>query len=119
MSFIDHQKPPLLSHKVLPEPINMLTVRGWSQPEGWGIWAEGEGEGEGRESQADWVATAKDIYGPYSARYPAILNGGHNVYFKDREGKWWSTIFNGPISEKPGILPIDIRSNGQIALRDG
>lgn len=51
---------------------------------------------------------------------PSIIpDGGHNMYFEDKEGKWWSTIFNGPISEKPGILPFDIGSNAQITLRDG
>ena len=65
-----------------------------------------------------WVATSKNIYGPYSARYPAIPHGGHNMYFKDKAGRWWSTLFNGPVSEKPAILPITIAPNGQIALRD-
>ena len=64
-----------------------------------------------------WIATSKNIYGPYSARYPAIPFGGHNMFFKDTEGKWWSTIFNGPINEKPGILPVNITSNGQVSLR--
>jgi beta-xylosidase len=66
---------------------------------------------------SSWVATSKNLYGPYSARYPAIPHGGHNMYFKDKEGKWWSTIFNGPINEKPGILPVNIEPNGQISLR--
>jgi xylan 1,4-beta-xylosidase len=64
-----------------------------------------------------WIATSKKLYGPYSARYPAIPHGGHNMFFKDKNGKWWSTIFNGPISERPGILPVDIQPNGQISLR--
>lgn len=65
-----------------------------------------------------WVATSKSVYGPYSARCPAIPNGGHNMYFKDTAGKWWSTIFNGPIVEKPGILPINVEPNGQVSLRN-
>ena len=65
-----------------------------------------------------WAATSKNIYGPYSARYPAIPNGGHNMIFKDKEGNWWSTIFNGPVFEKPGILPINVGTNGQISLRE-
>jgi xylan 1,4-beta-xylosidase len=64
-----------------------------------------------------WVSTSKNIYGPYSARYPAIPHGGHNMYFKDASGKWWSTIFNGPVRERPGILPVNIEPNGQISLR--
>jgi xylan 1,4-beta-xylosidase len=65
-----------------------------------------------------WVATSKNIYGPYSARYPAIPNGGHNMFFKDKSGNWWSTIFNGRAFEKPAILPVTIEANGQIALRE-
>ncbi|MEN6578906.1 MAG: family 43 glycosylhydrolase [Phycisphaerales bacterium] len=65
-----------------------------------------------------WAATSKSLYGPYSARYPAIPHGGHNMFFQDKAGKWWSTIFNGPVFEKPAILPITIEANGQIVLRD-
>lgn len=65
-----------------------------------------------------WAATSKSIYGPYSARYPAIPYGGHNVFFQDKAGQWWSTIFNGPVFEKPAILPVAIEANGQIALRE-
>jgi xylan 1,4-beta-xylosidase len=65
-----------------------------------------------------WLATSKNIYGPYSARYPAIPNGGHNMYFKDTEGQWWATIFNGPVTEKPAIVPLNIEANGQITLRE-
>jgi beta-xylosidase len=65
-----------------------------------------------------WAATSKNIYGPYSARYPAIPYGGHNMFFQDTAGKWWSTIFNGPVFEKPGILPVTIEASGRIALRE-
>jgi hypothetical protein len=37
---------------------------------------------------------------------------------KDKEGTWWSTIFNGPASEKPGILPANVEPNGQVSLRE-
>jgi hypothetical protein len=65
-----------------------------------------------------WIATAKQLYGPYSARYPAIPDGGHNMFFKDKGGQWWSTIFNGPINEKPCILPVEVQDNGQVSLRE-
>ncbi len=64
-----------------------------------------------------WIATSKSVYGPYSARYPAIPFGGHNMFFKDTGGKWWSTIFNGPINERPCLLPVTIEFNGQVILR--
>lgn len=42
------------------------------------------------------VAEADSIYGPYGPRYPAILQGGHNNIFKDKENNWWSTTFFNP-----------------------
>lgn len=65
-----------------------------------------------------WIATSKTLEGPYSARYPAIPDGGHNMFFKDNQGGWWSTMFNGPVSERPCVLPVDIRPDGQVSLRE-
>jgi beta-xylosidase len=45
------------------------------------------------------IATADTIYGPYSERYPAIIEGGHNTIFKDKNGEWWSTTFFNPKGE--------------------
>lgn len=61
------------------------------------------------------VAESDNVYGPYGPRYPAILQGGHNNIFKDRNGQWWSTTFFNPrgimgtkfpITCRPGILPV-------------
>lgn len=61
------------------------------------------------------VAEADNIYGPYGPRYPAILEGGHNNLFKDREGMWWSTTFFNPrgvmgtkyaVTCRPGLVPV-------------
>lgn len=61
------------------------------------------------------VAEADNIYGPYSERYPAILEGGHNNIFKDRQGEWWSTTFFNPrgamgkkypVTCRPGLVPV-------------
>jgi len=64
----------------------------------------------------DVVAAESDnIYGPYGYRYPAILEGGHNNLFKDRDGKWWSTTFFNPrgimgtkypVTCRPGLVPV-------------
>ena len=64
-----------------------------------------------------WIATSKSLYGPYGARYPAIPFGGHNMFFQDKAGDWWSTIFNGPIHERPCVLPVSIQHNGQVTFR--
>lgn len=61
------------------------------------------------------VAEADNIYGPYGPRYAAILQGGHNNIFKDREGYWWSTTFFNPrgimgtkftVTCRPGLVPV-------------
>lgn len=61
------------------------------------------------------IAQADNIYGPYGPRYAAILQGGHNNVFRDREGNWWSTIFFNPrgimgarfkVTCRPGLVPV-------------
>ena len=61
------------------------------------------------------VAEADHIYGPYGLRYPAILEGGHNNTFLDKQGNWWSTTFFNPrgimgtqypLTCRPGIVPL-------------
>jgi hypothetical protein len=64
------------------------------------------------------VAMSDKVYGPFHHRHVAVPHGGHNVFFKDREGRWWSTIFGGgersPFIEKPGILPVELAPDGTI-----
>ena len=64
------------------------------------------------------VATADSIYGPYSKRYNAITHGGHNNFFKDKSGKYWSTSFWNPVgivgasldhSARPSIIPLEFK----------
>ncbi len=67
------------------------------------------------------VSTADTIYGPYSPRYEAIPHGGHNMFFKNPQGQWWSTYFGSddkaPWQERPGILPIDFDATGRMILK--
>lgn len=66
------------------------------------------------------VAEADSIYGPYGPRYPAILQGGHNNIFKDRDNNWWSTTFFNPrgimgtkypYTCKPSLVPVKWENN--------
>ncbi|MBN1489013.1 MAG: glycoside hydrolase, partial [Phycisphaerae bacterium] len=56
--------------------------------------------------------------GPWSDRYLAIQHGGHNMFFQDQQGQWWSTFFgnsgNAPFRERPAILQITFDANGTI-----
>ena len=64
------------------------------------------------------IASSDNIYGPYSKRYNALTGGGHNNFFKDKNGEWWATIFFNPrgaqASEfkrtcRPGIVPMEYK----------
>lgn len=63
------------------------------------------------------AAVSDNLYGPYSDRYLAIAHAGHNMLFKDLDGRWMSTFFgNSPhaaFREKPGILPIAFDKEGR------
>lgn len=67
------------------------------------------------------IATSSDLFGPYSERYEAIPHGGHNMFFKDDKGQWWSTYFGSdggaPWQERPGILPVTISAEGKVRPR--
>ena len=63
------------------------------------------------------TSMSERILGPYTPRYESIPHDGHNVFFQDELGAWWSTYFgndgNGaPWREKPGVLPISFDELG-------
>lgn len=64
-----------------------------------------------------YVASSKDLYGPYGDRYLAVPHGGHNMFFKDMSGQWWSTFFgndgDAPFREKPGLLRTEFGLDGE------
>ena len=89
----------------------------WSVPEPGGSFTYLKDEANARlvHSYDVVVSEADHIYGPYSKRYPAILEGGHNNLFRDRDGHWWSTTFFNPRGEmgkrykitcRPGLVPV-------------
>tara|TARA_R110001592_G_scaffold62863_5_gene192460 strand:- start:52 stop:1203 length:1152 start_codon:yes stop_codon:yes gene_type:complete len=69
------------------------------------------------------IASADNIYGPYSKRYTVVTGGGHNNFFKDKDGKWWSPMFGNPrgdLMERPfltraAIVPIKFE-NGKFTV---
>ena len=64
------------------------------------------------------IATSKKVYGPYGDRYLAVPHGGHNMLFRDKGGRWWSTFFGNdpraPFRERPAILRIEIGEGGRV-----
>lgn len=71
---------------------------------------------EGRYSCA--VAISTNLFGPYKERYEAIPHGGHNMFFKDSKGQWWSSYFGSdglaPWQERAGVLPIEFDVSGRV-----
>ncbi|HKJ47425.1 MAG TPA: family 43 glycosylhydrolase [Balneolales bacterium] len=71
-------------------------------PDGTYTYAPGNTYHSGRKIQQNKysydcvIATADNIYGPYSYRYTAITDGGHNNFIKDDDGNWWATMFGNP-----------------------
>jgi beta-xylosidase len=64
-----------------------------------------------------YIATATSLNGPWSERYLAVPHAGHANFFRDKQGRWWSTFFgndrHSPFSAKPGIVPMTIDSKGR------
>lgn len=58
-----------------------------------------------------FVASSDYLVGPYGDRYLAIPHGGHNTFFQDKDGQWWSTFFgnnaSAPFQERPAALRIE------------
>lgn len=89
----------------------MQTVWSVRQKEGKDEFAYVEFEQKGKDfySYDVVVAEADNIYGPYGPRYPAILQGGHNNVFTDKNGNWWSTLFFNPRGEMGKKFPVTCR----------
>lgn len=68
------------------------------------------------------VSESAQIYGPYGPRYEAIPHAGHNMFFQDELGAWWSSYFGSdnlaPWQERPGVLPIGFGPGGRLGLKD-
>lgn len=57
-----------------------------------------------------FIATADNIYGPYSKRYLAVPHAGHTTFFKDNDNNFYCTLFGddkyAPFRNRPGIVPL-------------
>lgn len=64
------------------------------------------------------TAESETLLGPYHARYVSVPYAGHNTFFRDAEGQWWSTMFgndeDAPIHLRPGIVKVEFDPQGHI-----
>ena len=67
---------------------------------------------------AEISATAWRFFGPYGERYEALPHVGHNTFFRDDQGQWWSTYFGSdgqaPWQERSGVLPVESDTAGRV-----
>ena len=65
------------------------------------------------------IASSDNIYGPYGPRSIAIPSGGHNTFFQDKKGDWWSTYFgnddSAPFKEHAAVMRVKFLDDGRIA----
>jgi hypothetical protein len=64
-------------------------------------------------------AASDSIYGPYEPMKRTLPHCGHNNFFKDGEGNWWSTYFGtdpfAPFTIRPGVVPVEIDKTGCVS----
>ena len=57
-----------------------------------------------------YIITATSLTGPWSERYLAVPHAGHANFFRDKQGRMWSTFFgndrHATFSAHPGIIPL-------------
>jgi xylan 1,4-beta-xylosidase len=69
---------------------------------------------DGRYSS--WVVSSNSLDFSSCERYEAVPYGGHNMYFQDKNGKWWSTIFNGALFQEAAVVPISFDAAGNVVV---
>ncbi len=64
--------------------------------------------------------TSTSLFGPYSQRRMGAPHGGHGTAFRDREGRYWYTMFGNdptaPWRMHFGLVPIDIGDPASIGV---
>jgi hypothetical protein len=58
----------------------------------------------------------KSPYGPYGDRFVAIKNGGNNSLFKDKDGKWYATVWQP--TKVPTIVEIEFAGDGTVRPKE-
>lgn len=64
--------------------------------------------------------TSKTLFGPYSQRRMGAPHGGHGTPFRDKEGRYWYTMFGNdptaPWRMHFGLVPMDIGDPASIGI---
>lgn len=74
-------------------------------------------DGSSYQSYDSYYAVSNRFQGPYSERRLLLINGGHGNLFTAKDGTLYTTLFSGPLGERPGIAAIDVMEDGRLCLR--
>lgn len=66
-------------------------------------------------------SVSHSVYGPYEPMKRALPHCGHNNFFKDAAGNWWSTYFgtdpSAPFCIRPGVVAVEIDKQGRVSAK--
>ena len=74
-------------------------------------------DGSSYQTYDSYYAVSNRFQGPYSERRLLLVNGGHGNLFTANDGTLYTTLFSGPLGEKPGIVAIDTDEYGRLLVR--
>ena len=74
-------------------------------------------DGSSYQTYDSYYAVSNRFQGPYSERRLLLINGGHGNLFIANDGTLYTTLFSGPLGERPGVAAIDIMEDGRLCLR--
>ncbi len=67
------------------------------------------------------TAESATLRGPYGKRYVSVPYAGHNTFFRDSAGNWWSTLFGNdneaPVEKRPALVPVEFDDQKHIRPR--
>jgi hypothetical protein len=66
------------------------------------------------------LVMSRNIYGPYHDRHESVPTAGGTGFFKDKQGRWWTTYFGNDEQaawrEKPGIVRVEFAPDGKVVV---
>lgn len=74
-------------------------------------------DGTSYQTYDSYYAVSNRFQGSYSERRLLLVNGGHGNLFVAHDGTLYTTLFSGPLGERPGIAAIDVLDDGRLRVR--
>lgn len=74
-------------------------------------------DGTSYQTYDSFYAVSNRFQGPYSERRLLLINGGHGNLFTANDGTLYTTLFSGPLGERPGIAEITVADDGRLYVK--